>query len=67
MQKHFYTLYQAADILGIGYSTLRLYITQGRIPYVLVGKRKRITHKIIMDLKEAEVRINGNKPQRNKN
>ena len=44
---------QSADILGIGYTTMRAYITQGKIPYVVVGRRKMLTEKIIADIEDG--------------
>lgn len=51
--KRFYNLKQSADILGIGYTTMRTYITQGKIPYVVVGRRKMLTEKIIADIEDG--------------
>lgn len=53
MEKQFYTLYEAAEALNIGYSTLRLHIKEGRIPFAMVGKRKFITADTIKNLAKS--------------
>ncbi len=49
MDKQWYTIKEAAERLGVTRKTLYAWMSDGRLPFIWVGDRRKITHQALQD------------------
>jgi excisionase family DNA binding protein len=47
MEKQWYTIKEAAEYLGVTRKTLYAWMADGRLPFIWIGDRRKITHEAL--------------------